>query len=215
MATAGALLLAFLLGSLPTSLWAGRHHGLDLRKEGSGNLGATNVYRVLGWRWGILVLILDVSKGILAVRWALILHEAGPVPTLAALAAVLGHMASPFARFQGGKGVATGLGVFLGLAPVAATMCFLVWASALALSGWVSVSSAVGAATLPVFVFFTRDDLGVQFPYVLGLAFAVTALVLVRHSTNWRRLAEGREQKIWERRPESPEQGALPAEEAH
>jgi len=213
MNTAGALVLAFLLGSLPTSLWTGRHHGIDLRKEGSGNLGATNVYRVLGWRWGILVLLLDISKGILAVRFASILDEGGAVPTLAALAAVLGHMASPFARFRGGKGVATGLGVFLGLAPVAALMCFLVWCSTLALSGWVSVSSAVGAVTLPVFVFFTRDDLGLQFPWVLGLACAVAALILVRHRTNWGRLASGREQKIWEQRPESPEHGALPAEE--
>jgi len=93
-------------------------------------------------------------------------------------------------------------------------MCFLVWGASLALSGWVSLSSALGAVTLPVFVFFTREDLGLQFPWVQGLACAVAALILIRHRTNWSRLAEGREQKIWERRPESPDHGALPVEES-
>jgi glycerol-3-phosphate acyltransferase PlsY len=207
------LAAAYLLGSLPWSLWVGRAKGVDLRREGSGNLGATNVYRVLGWKLGVLVLALDIAKGTAAVALARSAGSGGALPALAALAAVAGHMFTPFAAFRGGKGVATGLGVFLGLAPAAAGGAFLVWAACLTLGGWVSVASAIGALTLPVFVLLTRDGLGERFPWVLGLALLLAVLVLVRHRTNWSRLARGAEQRIWERRPETPEGGATPAGE--
>lgn len=213
MTAAVVVLTAYLLGSLPWSLWVGRSRGVDLRRHGSGNLGATNVYRVLGWRLGLLVLALDIAKGAIAVALARALVGGGVVPAAAALAAVMGHMLTPFAGFKGGKGVATGFGVFLGLAPVPAVLAFLVWASVLALCGWVSVASGLAAGFLPVFVALTRDDLGRRYPWTLGLAVLVALLVLVRHLPNWRRVARGAEQAIWERRVEHPDTGALPAPE--
>jgi glycerol-3-phosphate acyltransferase PlsY len=214
---AAALIAAFLLGSLAWSLWVGRLHGVDLRRHGSGNLGATNVYRVLGWKWGIGVLVLDIAKGTAAVAAARILAPPpvqGALPAAAALAAVAGHMFTPFARFKGGKGVATGLGVFLGLAPEAAVLSFLVWAAVLAFTGWVSVASGVASLLLPLFVVATRDALGPRFPWVLAVSILLAALVLTRHRTNWRRVAAGREQAIWEHRRETPEGGAAPPSEA-
>jgi glycerol-3-phosphate acyltransferase PlsY len=214
MSAAVAVAAAFLLGSLPWSQWTARRRGLDLRRHGSGNLGATNVYRVMGWKWGVPVLILDIGKGILAVVIARALSPGGGVPAAAALAAVAGHSFSPFVGFRGGKGVATGLGVFLGLAPVAGILAFLVWLATVALCGWISVASGVAALLLPVFVLVTREDLGVRFPWVLGLSIALAALVLVRHRANWSRVARGAEQAIWERRPESPPGGASSGETA-
>ncbi len=211
MIAAAVLLLAFFLGSLPWSLWVGKAHGVDLRRQGSGDLGATNVYRVLGARWGILVLLLDIGKGTAGVLIARALVPgplAGGLPALAGLAAVAGHAFTPFAGFRGGKGVATALGVFAGLAPLSALLAFLVWGAALAFTGWVSVASGIAALVLPVFVVMTRDLLGPRAPWVLGLALVIMVLVLLRHRTNWRRVREGREQAIWEKRAETPEAGA-------
>jgi glycerol-3-phosphate acyltransferase PlsY len=205
-----ALVTAFVLGSLPWSQWAARRRGLDLRAHGSGNLGATNVYRVMGWKWGLGVLVLDVAKGTLAVVVARSLSPGGGLPAAAALTAVAGHAFSPFAGFRGGKGVATGLGVLLGLAPLAGALSFLVWLAVVALCGWISVASGVAAVLLPVFVVTTRQDLEARFPWVFALSLALTVLVLVRHRANWRRVARGAEQPIWERRPETPSGGAAP-----
>jgi len=202
---------AFLFGALPWSLWAGRRRGIDLRKYGSGNLGATNVYRVLGVRWGIGVLFLDVAKGTAAVVLARLLAPAsGMIPALAAAAAVAGHMFTPFARFRGGKGVATGLGVFLGLAPAAAAAAFSVWLAVVLFCGWVSLASGMGASMLPVFVVMTRDALGPRFEWCVGISLGLAALILVRHRPNWRRIGAGTEQAIWENRPETPLAGAVP-----
>jgi glycerol-3-phosphate acyltransferase PlsY len=206
------LLLAYGLGSLPWSLWTGNLRGVDLRRHGSGNLGATNVYRVLGWKLGLAVLLLDVAKGTAAVVLARNLGSGGAVAVLAGLAAVAGHMWTPFAGFRGGKGVATSLGVFLGLAPAAAGGAFLVWAACLALGGWVSVASGIAALLLPILVFLSRPDLGDRYAWVLGFSILLAILVLYRHRANWFRLAEGKEQRIWERRRETPEGGAeMPA----
>ena len=201
---------AYLLGGLPFSLWVARSRGIDLRTQGSGNLGATNVFRVLGWRWGLFVLALDIAKGALAVALARLLSPGGGLPTLAGLAAVIGHLYTPFAGFRGGKGVATGLGVFLGLAPDAAILSFLVWCSVLAFGGWVSLASGAGAVLLPLFVLGTREDLAARFPWVLSLAVTLALMVVIRHRRNWSRLGDGSEQKIWERRRETPEGGAEP-----
>jgi glycerol-3-phosphate acyltransferase PlsY len=210
MAAVAVVLAAYLLGSLTWSLWVGKARGVDIRRHGSGNLGATNVYRVLGWKLGVLVLLLDIGKGTAAVILARAVHPGGVLPVAAALAAVLGHMLTPFSRFKGGKGVATGLGVFLGLAPVPATLAFLVWGATLALCGWVSVASGVAAALLPAFLILFRDALGARYPGTLVLGVLEAVLVLVRHLPNWKRLARGAEQAIWETRAESPERGALP-----
>jgi glycerol-3-phosphate acyltransferase PlsY len=207
------VLLGYLLGSLPWSLWAGRLRGIDLRDHGSGNLGATNVYRVLGWKPGLVVLILDMAKGAAAVALGRVLAPADAqnlLPALAGLAAVAGHMFTPFASFRGGKGVATGAGVFLGLAPLAGLFCLGLFVAVLLLGGWVSLASGLAALGLPLAVYLTRDDLGVRYGSVLALAVVVSLLVIVRHRGNWVRLARGREQAIWEKRAERPGAGAAP-----
>ena len=205
------LAVSFLLGSLPWSLWVGQTKGIDLRKTGSGNLGATNVYRVLGWKLGFLVLVLDVAKGLVAVQFSRGLDpNSGWLPAASGLLAVVGHMASPFAGFKGGKGVATGFGIFLGLAPIASGLSFAVWAGTLTIAGWVSVASCIAALTLPYFVFVTRDDLHSRFPWAFALAIMIAILVVLRHAKNFERLSRGAEQRIWEKRVETPEQGAIP-----
>jgi len=205
------LVVSFLLGSLPWSLWVGQTKGMDLRKTGSGNLGATNVYRVLGWKLGLLVLVLDIVKGLIGVEFSRGLDpHAGWLPAAAGMSAVLGHMFSPFAGFKGGKGVATAFGVFLGMAPMASLLSFTIWVATLALGGWVSVASCLAALLLPVFVFITRDDIQARFPWAFGLAIMIALLVTFRHSKNWDRLRHGAEQRIWEKRVETPEQGAVP-----
>ncbi|HET9233008.1 MAG TPA: glycerol-3-phosphate 1-O-acyltransferase PlsY [Candidatus Eisenbacteria bacterium] len=207
------LAVSFLLGSLPWSLWVGQTKGIDLRKTGSGNLGATNVYRVLGWKLGLLVLVLDIAKGLVAVQFSRGLDPiSGWLPAAAGFMAVLGHMASPFAGFKGGKGVATAFGVFLGMAPIASLLSFVVWMSTLAIAGWVSVASCMAALTLPYFVFVTRDDLHSRFPWAFALAIMIAILVVLRHAKNFERLSRGAEQRIWEKRVETPEQGAIPEE---
>src|SRR5690349_18160993 len=154
------LLLAYLIGATPTSYVAGKlGRRIDLREHGSKNLGATNVYRVLGWRWAIPVALIDIAKGAIPValfgRWA----AGGPWLAVAlGIAAVLGHVFSPYMRFKGGKGVATALGVFLALAPVAVLIAVPVWGGSLWLTGYVSLSSLVAAASFPVWVKLTAPS---------------------------------------------------------
>jgi glycerol-3-phosphate acyltransferase PlsY len=142
-----ALLLGFLLGSIPSGYVAGRARGIDIRTVGSGNLGATNVFRTLGWPAGVAVLAADISKGVLAAWIGLTLIPAVVVrlPDLtgliAALGAVLGHSLSPWVGFRGGKGVATAAGAFLMLAPLPALAALLVWALVLATTRVMSVAS--------------------------------------------------------------------------
>ena len=210
MSAAAALVAGFILGALPFSVWIARAHGVNLREQGSGNLGATNVYRVIGWKQGLLALVLDASKGTAAVLLARFLagDSSGLVPALAGLAAVAGHMFTPFAGFKGGKGVATGLGIFLGLAPWPALFALFVWIAVLSYSGWVSLASGAAALFLPVFVWLYRDTRPGEEAWTLALAVLTAALVLVRHRPNWERIAAGREQAIWEKKRETPDHGA-------
>lgn len=188
------LLAAYLLGSMPTSYIAGRlARGIDLREHGSRNLGATNVYRVLGWSWAIPVGLVDVLKGAvpasLFARWS-----GGPAwlaPALGA-AAVVGHMFSPFVGFKGGKGVATACGMFLALAPVAILIAVPVWAAGLWLTGYVSVASLVAAGTFPVWVRLTQP----QAPETFWAAVILALLIFIAHRANVRRLLAGTENRF-------------------
>lgn len=188
------LVAAYLLGATPTSYMAGRlARGIDLREHGSRNLGATNVYRLLGWRWAIPVALVDVAKGAIPValfgRWA----DAGPWTAVAlGGAAVLGHIFSPYVRFRGGKGVATALGVFLALAPLAVAIALPVWGGSLWLTGYVSLSSILAAATFPVWVRLTQPVVTPTFWASVGLA----ALILFSHRANMRRLLAGTESRF-------------------
>lgn len=192
------LAASYLLGATPTAYLAGRlARGIDLREHGSKNLGATNVYRVLGWRWAVPVALFDIAKGAIPValfaRWA----AGGPWLAVAlGIAAVLGHVFSPYVRFKGGKGVATALGVFLALAPLAVLIAVPVWGGSLWLTGYVSLSSLVAAASFPVWVRLTAP--GAQPAFWASVALAV--LIVFSHRANVRRLLAGTENRFRTRR---------------
>ncbi len=191
------LAAAYLLGSLPWSLWTARARGVDLRATGSGNLGATNVYRALGPRWGLVVLALDMAKGAAAVALTRRFAAGLPpfVPVLALLVAVLGHVFTVFAGFRGGKGVAAGLGGFLALAPAAGALALAVWALLFALSRTVSLASLVAFLALP-FATWLTSRARADFPYLLGLTVLMGVLVWVRHRANLQRLLTGQERPL-------------------
>lgn len=188
------LAAAYLLGATPTAYLAGRlARGVDLREHGSRNLGATNVYRVLGWRWAIPVALVDIAKG--AIPVALFAGWAGVGAWGAValgIAAVLGHVFSPYMRFRGGKGVATALGMFLALAPLAVAIALPVWGGTLWLTGYVSLSSVIAAASFPVWVRLTQPAAIPAFWASVGLA----ALIVFSHRANLRRLAAGTENRF-------------------
>ena len=219
--------LAYLLGAIPFAYMAGRLlQGLDIRQHGSGNVGATNVFRVLGTAPGIVVLALDIFKGFVAVYWlprlgastgAAAWISGGPLsqawwPCVLGLAAVLGHSYTCFLNFKGGKGVATSAGVFLGLAPYATLSVLGVFAVVFALSRMVSAGSLLAALALPAFVAYFKEwrpaasvpTLADQFrgsadPLarpVLWLAVALSLVVWIRHIPNIKRILAGTENKF-------------------
>jgi glycerol-3-phosphate acyltransferase PlsY len=194
--------IAYLSGSLPWGLWVGRAvRGVDVRTLGSGNLGATNVYRSLGPALGILTLILDIAKGALPV-W-LLPHAAlaaafpgGPEWCRLAVgfAAVAGHVWSFLAGFKGGKGVATTVGVLLALAPAAFGCFVLVFLLVVAVTRYISLGSTLGAAAFAVALGFVAPG-GLRSPtFLLGLLLAL--LVVFRHRDNFRRLWRGEERRF-------------------
>lgn len=188
-----AAAIGFALGAIPFSLLMGKAFaGVDIRTTGSGNVGATNVARSAGWGAGILALLLDAAKGATAVILARALFVETPAADLVAGGmAVLGHLYSPFLRFRGGKGVATGAGAFLVLAPFAVGGAAMVFLLAVALTRYVSLASVLAAATLPVAAYF----LGLRGGTVL-LAMVVAGLVIARHRGNLARLAAGNERRL-------------------
>ncbi len=196
--------VAFLIGSIPFSLLIAKFAGgIDLRKHGSGNIGATNVARVMGKRWGFLALLLDAAKGIAPVFLVPLLIKvpeslATHQQVLCGILAVVGHMFPPWLNFQGGKGVATSLGVVTILAPVAMLIAIVVFA----LSFWwkriVSLSSILSAIAFPVAQFtLPGNKLWTRHAWSLGLfCVLVPALIIFRHRSNIIRLYKGEEQPL-------------------
>jgi glycerol-3-phosphate acyltransferase PlsY len=188
------LLLAYLIGATPTSYIAGRlGKGIDLREHGSNNLGATNVYRVLGWKYAIPVGVIDMVKGAIPVAilgpWS-----NGPAWFTVALglAAVLGHMFSPYVRFRGGKGVATAAGMFLALAPLAVLISLAIWAITLWLCGYVSVASITVAVLFPLWLRLTAPEQ----PYTSWAGVVMALLIVYSHRHNIARLRQGTENRF-------------------
>jgi glycerol-3-phosphate acyltransferase PlsY len=184
--------LSYLLGATPTSYWVGKaFHGLDLREHGSGNLGATNAFRVLGWRSAIPVVVVDVGKGFFPVWFFPAWTGASLGWALAfGAAAIIGHMFSLWVGFRGGKGVATSAGVFAALAPWAVVGAFAVWSVLTFVSGYVSLGSIGAAAALPVMVYLTPNDGGTA---LLVFTVALAVFVIWAHRSNIRRLLKGEE----------------------
>jgi acyl phosphate:glycerol-3-phosphate acyltransferase len=194
-----AILAAYLLGATPTSYLAGKlGRGIDLREHGSKNLGATNVYRILGWKYAIPVALIDIAKGAAPV----LLAPTSPYPWLplaAGGAAVLGHMFSPYVRFKGGKGVATAAGMFLALAPVAVLLAIVVWGVCLWLTGYVSLSSIIAVLSVPLTVALLQPGES----YVFWAGVALAALIIFAHRRNIGRLLAGTENRFRTRRTAS------------
>ena len=189
------ILASGLLGAVPFGILVTRLFGAeDPRESGSGNIGATNVLRTSGWKSGVLTLLLDVFKGVAAIlfaRYAVSLGYAPVLEPLAALAAVLGHMYSPFTGFRGGKGVATGLGVFALLIPGPTALAALVFILVAAVTRYVSLGSMFAAATAPLAGYW------MNYPAVVcALSGVISLLVIWKHQDNIGRLMRGEENRI-------------------
>ena len=192
MKVAALIVTAYLLGSIPSSFIIARLvRGIDLRGWGSGNLGATNLYRAVGAGYASIAVLFDMGKGFVPTRFFAGVDglEAPEMALAYGAAAVLGHIFSVWVRFRGGKGVATGGGVYLALAPVAAGVAFLIWVGTVMIRPIVSVASLLAATILPAAVYFT----GHGFDFVFWSTLPLVALVWWTHRDNVKRLLAGEE----------------------
>ena len=204
MSSAPAWLVAsYLLGAVPTSYIAGRLlRGIDLREHGSKNLGATNLYRVLGWRVAVPVGLFDMAKGLIPVLlFAPRVSSSQTFALVCGLTAMVGHVFSVFVGFKGGKGVATAAGVMLGLTPAALLIALVVWIVVVALTGYVSLGSIVAAALFPVLVRLVDPP---EQPEILWLDIAAAAGIIWLHRTNIARLLRGTENRFGRRAAPHP-----------
>lgn len=186
-----ALAAAYLLGSIPTGLLVGKYYGIDVRKEGSGNIGATNLYRTLGRRVGIITLIGDCLKGMLPVFVGQWLGFSPEQVILIGVAAFCGHVFSLFLKFKGGKGVATALGVFLALAPSAVAGALAVFILMMWKWRYVSLASITAAAVLPCAVWYLNKN-----GFMTVATAVISLIVIMRHGGNIQRLLAGTENRF-------------------
>ncbi len=197
---------SYLLGSIPTATIAGKVlKNIDIRQYGSGNAGATNVFRVLGWRAGLLVLIIDILKGFLA-AWLLIrlfpqlwsdTDSRIYWQIMAGIIAILGHIWTIFAGFRGGKGVGTAAGVFLGLQPLPVLLCLIIFIFIVAKTRYVSLGSIISASLLPFILLGNKFLLHLDIPVaMLILSILLALLIIFTHRQNIKRLIQGNENKI-------------------
>jgi glycerol-3-phosphate acyltransferase PlsY len=198
--TRAALWLAasYLVGAIPTSYLAGRlFRGIDLREHGSRNLGATNLYRTLGWRYAIPVGLFDIAKGAVPVLlFAPRVSDSQLFALGCGLAAVVGHVFSVFVGWRGGKGVATAAGVMLGLTPAALGVSLVVWLVLVYATGYVSLGSIAAAAVFPLAVFLLEHP---DRPEILWIDVALAAAIIWLHRANIRRLLKGTEHRFGRR----------------
>lgn len=207
------VIIGYLFGSIPAGYLAGKIRGIDIRTVGSGNIGTTNTFRVLGKKAGIAVLIVDTIKGFIPAFWlphfgllivrdttstsgALSFHFA----MLAGLASILGHVYPCWLRFRGGKGIATTGGVYAALAPIPVALTLALWLIIFISSGYVSLASIAAAVGLPFFVWFMGCH-----PILVGLTIVIGLLALYKHRSNAQRLLNGTEHRfnLFRRKKES------------
>jgi len=199
------IIAAYLLGSIPTSVWVGRiWFGLDIREHGSGNAGATNTFRVLGKKAGIFVMLVDILKGLLAATVALILLRQGFIESemlilwklILGIVAIIGHIFPIFAGFRGGKGVATLAGMMMGVQWEITLICVFIFLITLLISNYVSLSSMIASLSFPLLVVlvpgFQQDNLILP---IFG--FALFIAVVITHKKNIKRLIRGDENKTY------------------
>jgi acyl phosphate:glycerol-3-phosphate acyltransferase len=194
---------SYLIGSIPSGYIAGRIAGIDIRKSGSGNIGATNVVRTLGKAYGYPVFFADAGKGLLAVLCAKVVPDwigstvaVDVLPITAAVCCVLGNAFPIWLGFRGGKGVAVSAGVIFGLMPWAALIVMLTWLATFYLTRYVSLASIVAVLVLPVAVVVLLHFHEMNEPHFLYVALALTALVIFRHRSNIARLMRGTETRF-------------------
>jgi glycerol-3-phosphate acyltransferase PlsY len=197
MHAALAVVLSYIIGSVPAAYLAGKSRGIDLRRYGSGNLGATNVVRTLGWKVGLVVFAFDVAKGALPVlvlpRWTEAPPSAEVVAILCGVAAIVGHFRPIFLKFgPGGKGVATAAGVFFALAALPMLAAVAAFALVVLTTGYVSLGSLTAAVVLPVLLLVTE---GARSP-VFQISVVLAAFVFWTHRANIRRLRRGEEYRF-------------------
>jgi glycerol-3-phosphate acyltransferase PlsY len=197
------LVVSYLVGAIPTSYIAARiFAGIDLREHGSKNLGATNLYRVLGWRFALPVGLIDAAKGAVPVLvFAPMVSSSELFALVSGITAVLGHVYSVFVGFRGGKGVATAAGVMLALTPIALSVSLVVWVGLVFLTGYVSVGSIAAAAIFPLAVLLLEHP---SVPEILWLDVGVAAGIIWLHRGNIQRLLKGTENRFGRRAASTP-----------
>lgn len=204
MLTSGNILLlisAYLLGSIPSAVWIGKYfYKIDVREYGSGNAGATNVFRVLGKKAGIPVLLIDVLKGFLAVRLSYFsqsipdTNQFTNLELVLGIASLVGHIFPIFASFRGGKGIATLLGIVLSILPFAAVISMLIFIIVLLISKYVSLSSMTAAVSFPIIVIVVFNT---QTPSLIIFSILIAIMVLITHQKNIERLLRREESKAY------------------
>ena len=185
------VILSYLLGSVPSGLIIGKLSGLDVRNAGSGNIGATNVARLLGKTGGLLTLVADMAKGLIPVLAVQQMGLGDPIAALVGIAAFVGHLYPVFLNFKGGKGVATGFGVLLGLAPLAATILLVIFAAVAFSTRIVSLSSMVTAVAAPLLLWLFYYS-----PTYIMMATLMAIMIVFRHYANIQRLLNGTEPRF-------------------
>ncbi|HTR82317.1 MAG TPA: glycerol-3-phosphate 1-O-acyltransferase PlsY [Bacteroidota bacterium] len=216
------VVLSYIVGSIPTSIIASKlFHGVDIRQHGSGNAGGTNVMRVLGWKIGLAVILFDLFKGVVATIFIARLFWDPSLPfqnrtpfedftvvqIICGVAAILGHVWTLFAGFKGGKGVATGAGMLLALAPVEFAVAVVIFAAVFSSSRYVSLGSLAGAVAFPLTMFFRENIFKVEiqgYHTLIFFAIGTSLLLIYTHRENIKRLIHGTENKLTNFRGSSP-----------
>jgi len=206
------IVLSYLIGSFPTAYVISKtFFGFDIRKKGSGNMGSTNVFRTLGWKWGVLVQIVDLAKGLISVLLIANLFEVDLqfgatyfedktiVMIIAGMSAVIGHILPVYIGFRGGKGINTAAGMLFGIAPIDVSIAFGIFILAVIFSGYISLGSILGAVTFPSSLLFRYNFFGVDIPaynILIYFSAALALLLIYAHKKNIKRLIEGRENRF-------------------
>jgi len=208
------IVLSYIVGSIPTSIIASKLlHGMDIRQHGSGNAGGTNVMRVLGWKIGLAVILFDLFMGVAATMFVARLFWDPSLPfqnrtpfedftvvqIICGVAAILGHVWTLFAGFRGGKGVATGAGMLLALAPIEFAVAVVIFAAVFSSSRYVSLGSIAGAVAFPLTMFFRENVFKVEihgYHTLIFFAIGTSLLLIYTHRENIKRLLRGTENKL-------------------
>lgn len=199
MILAAVLMMTYLFGGIPVGFIIAKYvRGIDLREFGSKNIGATNVGRVIGWKYGILTLFLDALKGAIPVYLVSFLPSEESLPTIQIIVgsvAILGHTFTPFLKFKGGKGVATALGVYLTLVPIVTVCAVVIFFVVYKLSGFVSLGSIIGTLSMPVWYYMASLMVpGSEYSQVIFFVLIATfILICYSHRENIKRLLQGKE----------------------